>query len=293
MLVNHPRIEHTSGELSVRLCYFSGLSWTEGSAICDKSSGRTVVEKSGFLECTASSRAGSILKENGNIALSSLCFEACSVVGAGNYHYGYCADVEYARGLLSLCTAWKCGLEHLKYGDTPFSFQNSAANTEDVNTSFCYGWGTPGVTYWYNTEISVEIHTVYACGSGEMADELNSGKGSFTSHNVINCSTYQLDYCFYFYGGTVTLTECCYFGNSYSSVCYGNYPNVVKCLAYPTINGFGRCEIGNLHTQFLKHKEGCNQIPSLDFTKSINCEWSYSMLVSLLLLLNESVEHAH
>lgn len=263
----HPHIEHSIGELRVVGCFFCNLSSGEGGAIYDTSNGNTAIEMSGFYGCTASSRGGCISSQNGVISLSTLCFEKCAVVASGNGYYGHCAYTAYSRGTLAQNTAFKCGYEHLKYGDTPFAFFFSAQKTRDLNTSFCFGYGTPGATYWHNSEDSEEIHTVYACCSGEMANELNAGRGSFIRHNTVNCSAFRMDRLFNFDRGTVALAECCYFGNAYSDLLYGNSPSATGCLASPAVSGFGPCRIEDLHARVIVHTPGCRSFCSVELTQ--------------------------
>lgn len=268
-LSGHIRIENTSGSLDVIDCFFSKLFYSSGSAIHDQSDGRLLIRRSGFQECTSSSSAGAILKGNGEFSLLNLCFESCAVIASGNGCYGHCAEIERSNGAVSQCTAWKCGTEHLKYGDTPFYFSYCAAVTRDMNTSFCFGYGTQSTTYWSNTKNSREIQTVSACGSGEMVNELNNGAGSYERHNTVNCSAYKMIIFFHFVDGTATLDECCYFDISYDILVKGNYPAVVtNCRAYPELSGFNKCNLGDLPTRFLEHKMGCYLLQSGKFTSS-------------------------
>ena len=234
----------------------------QGGAICDTLHCNTTIKRSGFYRCNATSRGGSILKQNGEVHLSNLCFEKCSVIGNGNGEFGHCCLIDQSNGILSRATAWECGLEHLKYGDTPFAFTFSAATTKDLNSSWCFGWGSIGTTYWHNLMDSEEVHTVYACSSGEMANEINWGRGSITRHNSVNCSSSKMRALFWFEDGTATLIDCCYFDNSYGTVCMRNAPTIVRCLAYPPIPDFGVCKLGDLHTCFLNHASGCDTLPS-------------------------------
>lgn len=248
--------------------YFCGLTSTEGGAIYDTSSGTTVIKRTGFYACKASSYGGAIKKRNGKFHFSNLCFEECAITAGSNNNFGYCAVVYYSNGMMSLCSMSKCGIEHMKYGDGTLVFINSAVSLRDLNSSWCFGFGSPGVDYAYNSVDSEEIHTVYSCGSGEMINELNYGTGSFERHNAVNCSAKTQKYLFYLANSVVKLVECCYFSNSYSNLLSGNSPTTINCLAYPPISGFGECHIGDIQAHFLRYVDSCYKLPSVIFTKS-------------------------
>jgi len=259
---------------------------TEGGAIYDVSTGNISVERCGFCKCTTSLRGGAILKQNGHFFLSLLCFEDCAVVGSGNgdEKIGHCTLVDRSSGCLSRSTAWKCGLEHRKYGDTPFAFQYSAPRTEDLNTSFCFGFGTPGTSYRHSTKDPEEIRTISACGSGDLVNEMWESGGSYTRHNTVNCSEHTFLIAFYFTGATVTLTECFYFDLAWDTCFYGVIPTTVNCSAYPAVPGFGVCKLQDLHTEFLEHVSGCRLLPSYAFTRALRQKHRGALFVSLLLI---------
>lgn len=132
---SHRQIKTVDGNLRVVCCFFFGLSAASGGAICDTSHSDSIIKKSGFCECIATSFGGAIFKQNGIVSLLGLCFEHCVISPGGNNIHGNCVLLESTVATVSRCTVCRCGVVSCGNGDSPIGLKYSSGTTKDLNAS--------------------------------------------------------------------------------------------------------------------------------------------------------------